>query len=75
MAFNKLKYRLSNYRPLLRLNYMDAALRERGKVSITSAHIYRGIDHVQNRVVKCDVTNIKICEIMGFVEIIRDIKT
>ena len=28
-----------------------------------------------NRVVKCDVTKIKICELMRFVEIIREIKT
>ena len=28
-----------------------------------------------NRVAKCDVTKIKICEFMGFVEIIREIKT
>ena len=27
------------------------------------------------RVVKCDVTKIKICELMRFVEIIREIKT
>ena len=46
---------------------------------------YREIYHVINckwpiekqfhRVVKCDVTKIKICEPMGFVEIIREIKT
>ena len=29
----------------------------------------------QNRVAKCDVTKIKICELMGFIEIIRAIKT
>ena len=27
------------------------------------------------RVAKCDVTKVRICELMGFVEIIRDIKT
>ena len=28
-----------------------------------------------NRVVRCDITKIKICELMRFVEIIREIKT
>ena len=32
-------------------------------------------NNISNRVVKCDVTKIKICELMRFVEIIREIKT
>ena len=36
--------------------------------AFTAGRIY------QNRVVKCDVTKIKICKPMGFVEIIREIK-
>ena len=38
-------------------------------------HWFPLVHVILNRIAKCDVTKIKICELMGFVEIIQEIKT